>query len=97
MEVTKNDLSFNEASLDYRALLDTAVIAFAHTRNEIEELIHKTHDLTPHTNHASTARRLLVEAKQMPVAAETMHTLQEGLTRENITIINKDDKWLKYQ
>jgi len=89
MDVTKNDLSYNEAKLDYRALLDTATIAFAHTRNEIERLVHRTHDLNPHTNYASVARQLLDEAKRMAVAAETMHTLQEGLTRENILIINK--------
>ncbi len=90
MQVTKNDLSFNHTTLDYQALHRTAVIAFAHTRNEIERYLHETHEIG-RTNFSSTAGYILKEAEQLAVVAETLHTLEEGLTREELEIVNKPE------
>jgi len=90
MQVTKNDLSFNSTKLDYMAMLQTAQIAFAHTRNEVERLVGKTHDLNPHADHSLTCGRILDVAEQLVVAAETMHTLEGGLEREELEVINKE-------
>ena len=90
MQITKNDLSHNSTKLDYMAMLRTAQIAFAHTRNEVERLVQKTHDLNPHTDHSLTCEWLLREAGQLAVAAEMVHTLEGGLEREELEVINKE-------
>jgi len=91
MEATKNDLSFNSTKLDYLALLKTARIAFAHTRNDLDRYLGRTHDFNPTPNYASLAGRIKEEADQLVVAAETMHTLEEGLTREELEVVNKPE------
>ena len=91
MDTTQNDLSHNHTKLDYQALLKCATIAFAHTRNEVEKYIHNTHSLDSDIHYSSDARRLLEEAKQMVIAAETMDTLKGGLTREELEIVNKPE------
>ena len=35
MQVTKNDLSYDQTKLDYQAMLTTAEVAFASTRQSI--------------------------------------------------------------
>ncbi len=91
MDRTKHDLSFNQVKLDYQALLRTSIIAFAHTRNEIARLTHDTYSLKPALSLHHTARLIAEEADKMVVAAETMDTLEEGLTREELEVINKPE------
>lgn len=89
MKVTKNDLSFNSTELDYLAMLSTAEIAFAHTRNELDRYIHQTHEIKPTLSYDHLARLIKCEADNLVTAAETMHTLREGLSREELKVVNK--------
>ena len=89
MKHTEHDLSYNSTKLDYQALLRTARIAFAHTRNELNRHLHQTHEFNPIPDYAHLARLINEEAEQLVIAAETMHTLKEGLTREELEIVNK--------
>lgn len=91
MKVTKNDLSFNKTELDYQAMLTTSKIAFAHVRNKLEDYLHQTHDIKPRFSYASLASRIEEEAEQLLVVAETMYTLEEGLTREELMVVNKPE------
>ena len=91
MEATKCDLSSNQVQLDYMAMLATARTAFAHTRNEMERLITSTHGLNLHADYSLTCKWLLDEAKQLVVAAEVMHTLDAGLDREELEVVNKPE------
>ena len=89
MEATKNDLCFDGVKLDYQAMLKTAVIAYAHTIDKIASHISVLQSCVGSDYH--TANRLRKEAEQLAVAGEMLHTLQEGLTRSNVSVINIPD------
>lgn len=92
MQATKNDLSHNEAKLDYSALIKTAEIAVGKSRtaivnyaNEISnEWINKKF-----TGVYLNAIWLREEAQRLEIACETLATLKGGETRKNIVIVNK--------
>jgi len=87
MNKTQNDLCASKATLDYQALLDTSRIATHHCIEEIgrhiDNLRHNRY--TPYLS----AQWLLKEAEQLVITTETMHTLEEGLNRSRIRIINR--------
>ena len=88
MEHTKHDLSYDHAELDYGALLKTARIAFHALLLNIEEHSSKCHsgDITCRYLEAGW---LYQDAKELTIVAETLSTLEGGLTRSQIEIINK--------
>lgn len=88
MDKTQNDLCANEAKLDYQAMLTTSKIAYAHCIEEIGRHLSDMRQLKPAFLPYLSAQWLAREAEQLVIAAETMHTLEEGLTRETITIVN---------
>ena len=90
MNKTQNDLSYDEAKLDYQALLATSRIAVGHCTEEIYKHLSNLRAIPPNKPRPSSAEWLLREANQLAVAAETMYTLEEGLQRSNIIIVNKD-------
>jgi len=89
MEATKNDLSYNCAELDYDALITTARVAYSHSLREIYRQQQILQDTGSNTSRYLEAGWLLGEAKNLVVVAETLSTLLEGITRDNITLINK--------
>ena len=91
MQATMNDLSHNSTKLDYQAMLKTARIAFAHTRNELDKYLHQTHEIKPHLSYAHIARIIKEEADQLVIAAEVMDTLEGGLSREELEVVNKPE------
>ena len=91
MNKTQHDLSYNSTKLDYMALLRTSQIAFTHTRNELDRYLHQTYELKPALSYDYLAGLIAQEAEQLVVAAETMHTLKEGLNREELEIVNKPE------
>ena len=46
-------------------------------------------EITPHLTPSLSAQWLAREAGHLVIVAETMHTLQEGLHRSTITVVNK--------
>jgi len=86
---TTHDLSFGKVELDYEALLRTSKIALAHTRNELEKYLSQTHDIKPRFSYTFLADQIKIEADALVVAAETMDTLEGGLTREELMVVNK--------
>ena len=92
MDRTENDLSFNKAELDYQAMLTTATVAYRGCLREIERHLQVMRSLhkkvyLPYLS----AQWLESEAKYLTIVAETMHTLQEGLSREELVIVNKPE------
>ena len=91
MDYTKHDLSYDMAELDYQALLETARVAFHSLLQSISEHSDKCH-------HGDITRRFLEagwlyqDAKELTIVAETLSTLEGGLTRSQIEIINKPNK-----
>lgn len=91
MDHTQNDLSYNHTKLDYQAMVKTAQIAFASSRDGIARLIHQTYDINPHVNYKLIGQRIKEEADRLVIAAETMYTLDGGLEREELEIVNKPE------
>lgn len=91
MEFTKNDLSYDQTKLDYQAMLTTAQIAFSHTREEINRHIHNTYNISGKVNYSLEAKWIKEEADKLAIIAETMDTLQGGLTRSQIEVVNKPE------
>jgi len=92
MEVTKNDLCSNSATLDYQALLRTAQSAYKLGLEEVSRHLSVLHRFPPcgNTERYLHAGWLAQEAKTLVVVAETLSTLLEGLTREEISIVNRE-------
>ena len=90
MEVTKNDLSYNEAKLDYQAMLLTSRIAYAKCLDGIYKHYRDMRSLEPVFLPQLSAGWLLEEARRLAIVAETMETLEGGLIRENIIVVNKE-------
>jgi len=89
MDKTKNDLSYDKANLDYQAMFSTSRIAYAHCLEEIGRHLSDMRQLSPSHSPDLSAGWLATEARQLTTAAETMRTLEGGLTRGTITITNK--------
>lgn len=93
MEKTQNDLSYNKTKLDYQAMLKTAYVAYGRCLQQIERHLSELRDwptrptLLPHLS----AKWLEDEAKTLTIVAETMYTLQEGLSREEPVVVNKPE------
>lgn len=87
-----NDLSYNSTKLDYLAMLKTSKIAFAHTCNELDGYLHQTHQINPSLSYDHLARLIREEANQLVIAAETMVTLEGGLSWEELEVVNKPVK-----
>ena len=90
MNRTKHDLSYNSTKLDYQALIDTANIAVGHCVEKVSHYLSEFHKLdvkpTP-----SVTQWLEREGRYLAIANETLHTLREGLEREELEIINKPE------
>ena len=91
MNVTQNDLSFNSTKLDYKALLTTAEIAFAHSREEINRHLSSLYKYPLEGCFYLEAEHIEWEAKSLHIISETMYTLREGLTRQDLEIVNKPE------
>ena len=90
---TKNDLCGNHTKLDYQALLRVAAIAFGHSIEQIHQEYSILRQYPPCSNVElfSHAEYLHKEAGKLAVIAETLATLQEGLDREELEIVNKPE------
>jgi hypothetical protein len=92
--ITKNDLSFDEVKLDYKALITTAQVAVGRCIQEIERHKSEVHDALwkrDNTRLHLCAERLAEQAKLLSVCANTLAALNEGVTRSVVTIVNKDE------
>jgi len=91
MEVTKNDLSYDQAKLDYQALLTTARVAYYELLENIYGYYNKLRDTHDTTSYYLNASRLAREANHLVIVGETLATLQGGLERSVIEIVNKPE------
>jgi hypothetical protein len=98
MRITKNDLSYDEAKVDFEALLRTAHCAVHSILENISKKLDvvrnetfkmdKSIDITAlHLN----ALWLSQEATELVICAETLATLIGAKTRTNIWIVNKPE------
>jgi hypothetical protein len=94
MQATKNDLSANEAKLDYVALVKTAEIAVGHSLEQVSYYLNEIRkDRLGNyvTGLHCDANNMKNEAVMLEIACETLATLRGGETRENIVIVNKKE------
>lgn len=92
MYATKNDLSSNEAKLDYSALVKTAEIAVSSCLAKVNDYANKIHYDWIAKSFAGVhlnASWLREEAERLEITCETLATLKRGETREHILIVNK--------
>jgi len=90
---TQNDLSFQQANLDYNAMIRTAQIATVEAQGRIEDLDKKLHEALG--NNDTSLLRLIPEwmereLTRLTIASETLATLIGGLDRAHVNIINRD-------
>ena len=89
MNHTQHDLSYNKTSLDYMALIQTAESAYASLLNSINKHSSILWETSDNVKRYLEAGYLERDAKQLVIIAETLSTLKEGLTREELIIVNK--------
>ena len=89
---TKNDLSFQEASLDYEAMIRCAKIAVYEVQGNLEDYNKQLHEAL---SKGDTTRLKLLpewmerEVGKLSVCGETLASLLGGLDRAHITIVNR--------
>lgn len=94
MQATKNDLSYNEAKLDYTAMIKTAEIAVGKSRSAVINYADKICNDWSNKHFTGVylnATWLREEAERLEIACEMLATLKGGETRENIIIVNKKE------
>ena len=90
---TKNDLSFQEATLDYEAMVRCARIAVYEVQGNIEDYNKKLHKALAEGD--TTLLKLVPEWMEremgkLVVCAETLASLIGGLDRAHVTIVNRN-------
>lgn len=91
MNITKNDLSFNSTKLDYKALVQTARIAYGQLLYTIfreYSLLQETQD---NAKRWLEAGYLKSHSAQLAIVAETLSTLLEAESREELIVVNKPE------
>lgn len=91
-QTTKNDLSFNHAEVDHGALLTVASLAFFYGKERVSRHLEKLY--RPEKGIKCwymNAQYLAQDANNLAVIAETLYTLEESLTREELVIVNKPE------
>jgi len=91
MQDTENDLSYDSTKLDYQAMLMTSKIAYSACLREIRKHHRDMTSFKPPFIPYLSARWLADEAKYLVIVAETMYTLEEGLSRSQLEVVNKPD------
>jgi len=98
VNTTKNDLSFNKVTLDYRSLVLAASYAYGlllesvskRQRELLDAPSKAMKDPEHHTASISLGARWLYEdVSKLQIVAETLATLIGGLDRDEIVIVNK--------
>ena len=94
METTQNDLSYNHASLDYLELIKTARIAVKYSLEAVSERLRDWRDLKKKPTNLN-AEWFLQDATALAISTAMLHYLEEGITREEIEILNKPEVKVK--
>lgn len=89
MMKSKHDLSFNHVKLDYKALHDTAVIAFIQVRNELSRKLEETYYYDFNVSYLRT-ETIESLASQLNTVTETLCAIKGMQEREELEIINKE-------
>jgi len=90
---TKNDLSFQEASLDYEAMVRCAKIAVYEVQGNLEDYNKRLHEAFAEND--TSLLKLIPEwmereVGKLAVCAETLATLVGGLDRAHVNIVNRN-------
>jgi hypothetical protein len=92
---TKNDLSFNEVKLDYKALITTAEVAISGCIENINRHMNIVREASSRTDSGTElylhAKWLSDNANLLAICADTLAALKEGEKRNIVTIVNKDE------
>ena len=91
MNVTKNDLSYNKTSLDYQALVTTSKVAYGQLLSSVYKRYRVLQGTESNTERYLEAGYLKSDAIQLVIVAETLSTLLEGLSREELVVVNKPE------
>jgi len=91
MDVTKNDLSYNSTKLDYQALVTTSKIAYGKLLISIYRQYRLLQETESNTKRYLEAKYLKDDAIQLVIVAETLSTLLEAESREELVIVNKPE------
>lgn len=91
MNKTQNDLSYDSTNLDYQALITTARIAKSRGLREISRYLNNLQNFPPKSSDYLDAQYLAEEAGYLVIVCETLHSLEGGLTRSQLEIVNKPE------
>ena len=88
---TQNDLCADKVTLDYQTMLLVAKSAYAYAL-EVVNVGHKRLSAFPYKEGNSmrklTAERLVEDADRLSLAANMLSTLEDGLEREEVKVVN---------
>ncbi len=85
------DLSFDKTTIRLSALIYTAQIACAATRNNMQSAMNETYSAKPDRPFMSgvDATSLVENAKQFQIANEVLHALLESKTRTEFVLVKE--------
>ena len=88
--IKQHDLSFNETKVSFELLLQTAQIAVGCAKTNCERHLGAAQNASFASNFAAlkyAARDLAQAARQLEIAADTLHVLEESKTRDEFTVL----------
>ena len=94
MNKTENDLSYNQTTLDYNAVVQSVEYAFAETRNELNRELSKLYPnpsddkIKNGREFYNAANHIVRFANHLQTIIETLHTLYGMQERENFSLVN---------
>lgn len=94
MQATENDLSSNKVVLDYLELIKTARVAVRYSLEALSERLGDWRNLKRKPTNLN-AEWLLQDASALATSTAMLHYLEEGLTREEVEVVNKPEIEIK--
>ena len=91
---TQNDLSSNKVVLDYQELIKTARVAVSYSLEALSERLRDWRNLKSKPTNLN-AERLLDDASALAASTAMLHYLEQGLTREEVEVVNKPEIEIK--
>jgi len=92
---TQNDLCANKVTLDYQTMLEVARSDYAYALQEVHRSCDRLHAYP--FKESNSMRKILAEglvgdATRLSIAANMLSTLEDGLGREMVEVVNKGEE-----
>ena len=86
---TKYDLCSDTVTLDYQELVKTARVAVRYSLDALHQRVRRWYDIKNRPTNLD-AEWLLDDATALAIATTTLRYLEEGMSREEVIIVNRE-------